>query len=115
MENLMQQEGKEKTLIEIHKDAPRTLPNHIYFQERFNHGQKDLFAVLKCLSLVEPEIGYVQGMGYMVAILLLYVDKEEAFSIMLKVFNAKQYRMREFYLGGMPGLRVAFYVFLRLF
>ena len=31
MQNLMQQEGNEKTLVDIHKDAPRTLPNHIYF------------------------------------------------------------------------------------
>jgi len=64
---------------------------------------------------VEPEIGYVQGLGYMVAILLMYLDKEEAFSIMLKIFNGKKYKMKEFYTKNMPGLRCSFYVFLRLF
>jgi hypothetical protein len=97
MVNLMNQEGDKKILHDIHKDVSRTLPNHVYFQEKFVYGQKDLFSVLKCLSIVEPEIGYVQGMGYMVAILLMYVDKTDAFSIMLKVINNKPYSMKEFY------------------
>ena len=50
----------------------------------------------------------------MVAILLMYIDKEEAFSIMLKIFNGKKYKLREFYITGMPGLRSTFYVYLRL-
>lgn len=52
---------------------------------------------MKCISIVEPELGYVQGMGYMAAILLTYVDKEDAFSIMLNIINGKEYNMREFY------------------
>ena len=59
MENLMKEDGVEHILYDIHKDVSRTLPNHIYFQERFSAGQNDLFAVLKCLSIVEPEVGYV--------------------------------------------------------
>ena len=59
MENLMKENGNEQTLYDIHKDVSRTLPNHIYFQEKFSSGQNDLFAVLKCLSIVEPEVGYV--------------------------------------------------------
>lgn len=78
------------------------------------YGQKDLFSVLKCLSIVEPEIGYVQGMGYMVAILLMYVDKTDAFSIMLKVVNNKPYSMKEFYKQSMPGLKNAYYKYLTL-
>jgi hypothetical protein len=49
------------------------------------------------LSIVEPEIGYVQGMGYMVAILLIYVDRIDAFSIMLNILNNKPYSMKPFY------------------
>ena len=59
MENLMKEDGNETILYDIHKDVSRTLPNHIYFQEKFSAGQNDLFAVLKCLSIVEPEVGYV--------------------------------------------------------
>jgi hypothetical protein len=114
MKDIMSLEGDKKILHDIHKDVSRTLPNHIYFQEKFVYGQKDLFSVLKCLSIVEPEIGYVQGMGYMVAILLMYVDKTDAFNIMLKVINNKPYAMKDFYRKEMPGLKSAYYVFLSL-
>ena len=53
-------------------------------------------------------------MGYMVAILLMYVDKTDAFSIMSKVINNKPYSMKEFYKNSMPGLKSAYYVFLSL-
>ena len=91
MSNLMNQEGDKRVLIDIHKDVSRTMPAHIHFQQQFDAGQNDLFAVLKCLSIAEPEIGYVQGMGYMVAILLMYVDKADAFTIMLNIINSEPY------------------------
>lgn len=53
-------------------------------------------------------------MGYMVAILLMYVDKTDAFNIMLKIINNKPYSMKEFYKQSMPGLKSAYYIFLRL-
>ena len=53
-------------------------------------------------------------MGYMVAILLTYMDKEDAFSIMLKIINCKKYGMKEYYKASMPGLKEAFYIFLSL-
>jgi len=90
------------------------LPNHIYFQSKFRSGQNDLFAVLKCLSIVEPEVGYVQGMGYMVALLLMYVDREDAFNIMCNIINKKPYFMKYYYTPGMPALKKTFYVLLCL-
>jgi hypothetical protein len=54
-------------------------------------------------------------MGYMVAILLMYVDKIDAFSIMLKMINNKIYNLRPFYMPQMPGLKVSIYIFLSLF
>lgn len=104
----------EKILHDIHKDVSRTLPNHIYFQHEFKDGQKDLYAILKCISICEPEIGYVQGMGYMAAILLTYMDKEDAFSIMMKILNGEQYKMKSYFQIDMLGLKVAYYVFLSL-
>jgi hypothetical protein len=59
-------------------------------------------------------MGYVQGMGYMAAILLTYMDKEDAFSIMLKINNGEQYRMKDFYNLNMTGLKIAFYVLMNL-
>jgi hypothetical protein len=108
------QEGNAGTMKAIHKDVTRTLPNHVYFQQQFEEGQLDLFVVLKSLSLLDSEIGYVQGLGYMVAILLTYVDREDAFNIMLKILNGPKFRLRCFYEPELPGLRVALYVHLRL-
>ena len=70
--------------------------------------------MLKCLSIVEPDVGYVQGMGYMVAILLMYVDREDAFNIMCNIITKPPFKMKEFYLPGMPGLKQTFYVLLCL-
>ena len=115
IKNLINEEGNKKTMSEIHKDVSRTLPNHVYFQDQYLHGQNDLFCVLKCLSILVPEVGYVQGMGYIGAILLMYLDKEDTLQIMLRLLNSKPYNMKAFYLPDMPGLKKSFYVFLSLF
>lgn len=61
-------------MISIFKDITRTFTKHIYFKDKFGKGQGTLFNVLKGVSIEEKEAGYVQGMGYMVATLLAYMD-----------------------------------------
>jgi len=53
-------------------------------------------------------------MGYMVAILLMYVDKAEAFTIMLNIINSEPYQMKEYFIDMMPGLKKSYYVLLSL-
>ena len=53
-------------------------------------------------------------MGYMVAILLMYVDREDAFNIMCNLINKKPYCMKHYYTPGMPALKKTFYVLLCL-
>ena len=67
---------------------------------------------MKCLSIVEPDIGYCQSMSYMVAILLMYVDREDTFNIMTNILNKKPYLMKNYYTPGMPELKKSIYVFL---
>ena len=50
----------------------------------------------------------------MAAILLTYMDKEDAFSIMLKILNSPQYSMKKLYEPGFPGLKIYYYVHLCL-
>lgn len=88
------------------------MPNHVYFKEKFGVGQRALFCVLKGVSLVEKETGYVQGMNYLAGMLLTYMDMEDAFSCMLCIL--RDYNMRDFFLPGMPGLAKAFYIHLSL-
>ena len=68
--------------------------------------------MLKALAIQEPETGYVQGMGYMAATLLTYMDMEDAFSCMIGIL--KGYKMNEMYMPKMPGLSKSFYIHLNL-
>lgn len=52
----------------------RTFPHHEYFTDGQGIGQENLFNVLKAYSLYDPEVGYCQGLPFVVAILLLNVS-----------------------------------------
>lgn len=70
-------------MISIFKDISRTFPSHVFFRDKFGLGQKALFFVLKAIAIEEPRSGYVQGMGYMAAVLLTYMGMEESFAAMI--------------------------------
>lgn len=58
---------------QIVADLPRTYPHHEYFQERGGQGQKELGNVARAYSLYDPEVGYCQGIGFIVGPLLMNV------------------------------------------
>ena len=68
--------------------------------------------MLKALALHEEDTGYVQGMGYMAAVLLTYMDMEDAFTCMVGIMRG--FNMKDMFLPKMPGLSVAFYIHLSL-
>ena len=49
----------EKELKCIYLDLPRTNANYALFSGTYSKGQKALFAILKCIAISYPEIGYV--------------------------------------------------------
>ncbi|KAF9998158.1 GTPase-activating protein, partial [Entomortierella chlamydospora] len=55
---------------QITRDMSRTFPNHEYFQAE-SVGQEALFNVVKAYSLYDPEVGYCQGLSFIVGPLLL--------------------------------------------
>lgn len=65
----------------------RTLPEHSFFVEPDGPGQQVLFAVLKCMARAHPQIGYVQGMGYIAAILMTYTTMCDALLVLLSMFT----------------------------
>jgi len=97
--------GESPCLGQIMKDINRTFPDHILF--RHEEGQEALLRVLKAYSQFDPEVGYCQGMGFILAIFLMYLKEEDAFWMMAAVMGS--YGMREFYLPGMPGVYKSFY------
>lgn len=58
---------------QITRDLSRTFPNHEYFQAE-GLGQESLFNVVKAYSLYDPEVGYCQGLSFVVGPLLLNVS-----------------------------------------
>ena len=69
--------------------------------------------MLRALSFHNEEIGYVQGMGYITAIFLMYNEEEEVFKIMNALFRS--YDLKRMFIQDMPKLRECFYVLLCLF
>ncbi|XP_074039117.1 ecotropic viral integration site 5 isoform X4 [Leptinotarsa decemlineata] len=61
----------------IRRDIARTYPEHEFFKEKDGLGQESLFNVIKAYSLHDREVGYCQGTGFIVGLLLMqYFQKE---------------------------------------
>uniref|UniRef100_A0A672JC54 TBC1 domain family member 4 n=1 Tax=Salarias fasciatus TaxID=181472 RepID=A0A672JC54_SALFA len=77
-------------------DLGRTFPTHPYFQAQLGAGQLSLFNILKAYSLLDPEVGYCQGLSFIAGVLLLHMGEEDAFNmlkfLMYDVGLRKQYR-----------------------
>lgn len=69
--NLLTRTSTHEKLIQ--RDLARTFPKHEYFQEDDGSGQEALFNVVKAYSLYDPEVGYCQGISFIVGPLLLNV------------------------------------------
>lgn len=57
-------------------DLGRTFPNHQYYKAALGIGQLSLFNILKAYSILDPELGYCQGLGFICGVLLLHVSPE---------------------------------------
>lgn len=55
-------------------DLGRTFPNHMYYKAALGIGQLSLFNILKAYSILDPELGYCQGLGFICGVLLLHVS-----------------------------------------
>ncbi|XP_062372139.1 TBC1 domain family member 1 isoform X1 [Sardina pilchardus] len=77
-------------------DLGRTFPTHPYFSTQLGAGQLSLYNLLKAYSLLDPEVGYCQGLSFVAGVLLLHMGEEEAFTLlkflMYDMGLRKQYR-----------------------
>ncbi|KAJ3071151.1 GTPase-activating protein [Quaeritorhiza haematococci] len=91
----------------IQRDLARTFPKHEYFQSKA--GQEALFNVIKAYSLYDLEVGYCQGISFLVGALLLNMPEEEAFCCLVRLMKA--YNFRDLYTPQMSGLQLRLYQF----
>ena len=96
----------------ILKDLDRTFPHNFIFKDKYGQGQRSLYHVLRAYSKYNKDTGYVQGMGFITALLLTYMDEES--SIFLLHSLMKKHDLEQFYLPDFPGLKKTFYVQLCL-
>ncbi|XP_074039112.1 ecotropic viral integration site 5 isoform X3 [Leptinotarsa decemlineata] len=86
----------------IRRDIARTYPEHEFFKEKDGLGQESLFNVIKAYSLHDREVGYCQGTGFIVGLLLMQMPEEEAFAVLVKIME--DYRMRDMFKPSMAEL-----------
>ncbi|GAA5894062.1 hypothetical protein JCM6882_007975 [Rhodosporidiobolus microsporus] len=109
---LKQSSAHEKSIA---RDLSRTFPKHEYFAESVESGgvgQENLFNVVKAYSLYDDEVGYTQGLQFIVGPLLLNMPDEEAFCVLVRLMHA--YDLRSHYTPNMPGLQLRLFQFDRL-
>ena len=70
----------------IGKDIGRSFPGVEMFRDPLGDGQQMLGRVLKCFSLYDHQIGYCQGLGFVVGPLLMHMADKEAFCVLVRYF-----------------------------
>lgn len=89
--------------LDIIRDISRTFPSHVFFQQRHGPGQRSLYNVLKAYSVFDRDVGYVQGMGFLAGLLLLYMSEEDAFWLLVALLKGAVHApMEGLYLVGLP-------------
>lgn len=91
----------------IRRDIARTYPEHDFFKEKDGTGQESLFNVMKAYSLQDREVGYCQGSGFIVGLLLMQMPEEEAFAVFVKIMQ--DYKMRDMFKPSMAQLGLCMY------
>lgn len=75
-------------------------------------GQLSLFNLLKAYSLLDPEVGYCQGLSFVAGVLLLHMDEADAFYALRHLMFRRG--LRAHYLPDMAALQVRLYQLSRL-
>ncbi|KAM6960517.1 uncharacterized protein FYW47_009078 [Aplochiton taeniatus] len=89
---------------QIDLDVNRTFRNHIMFMDRFGVKQQALFHVLAAYSVYNTEVSYCQGMSQIAAILLMYLNEEDAFWALSQLLTDDKHAMHGFFIPGFPKL-----------
>uniref|UniRef100_A0A671RES9 USP6 N-terminal-like protein n=1 Tax=Sinocyclocheilus anshuiensis TaxID=1608454 RepID=A0A671RES9_9TELE len=105
-EKMKEQAKKYSTEIkQIDLDVNRTFRNHIMFMDRFGVKQQALFNVLAAYSVYNTEVSYCQGMSQIAAILLMYMNEEDAFWALSQLLTNQKHAMHGFFIPGFPKLQ----------
>ncbi|KAI3367072.1 hypothetical protein L3Q82_009275 [Scortum barcoo] len=96
--------GHSPDIRQIDLDVNRTYRDHIMFMHRYDVKQQALFHVLTAYSMYNTEVGYCQGMSQITALLLIYMNEEDAFWALVKLLSGQKHAMHGFFVPGFPKL-----------
>uniref|UniRef100_A0AAV2LPN6 USP6 N-terminal-like protein n=1 Tax=Knipowitschia caucasica TaxID=637954 RepID=A0AAV2LPN6_KNICA len=105
------QRMKEQALVysseikQIDLDVNRTFRKHVMFVDRFGVKQQSLFYVLAAYSVYNTEVSYCQGMSQIAALLLMFMDEEDAFWALSRLLGDRPHAMHGFFVPGFPKLQ----------
>ncbi|KAK9477089.1 rab-GTPase-TBC domain-containing protein [Lipomyces japonicus] len=96
----------------IGRDLHRTFPEVEMFRERGGKGQVMLGEVLRAFSLYDMQVGYCQGLAFLVGPLLMHLDEHSAFCILVRLME--EYDLRTMFTADMSGLHLRIFQFSEL-
>ncbi|KAI8807176.1 rab-GTPase-TBC domain-containing protein, partial [Cladochytrium replicatum] len=72
----------------IRRDVPRTFPKVDLFREENGRGQAMLYNLLCAYSIYDPEVGYCQGLSFLVGPLIMQnMTEPEAFAVLVRLME----------------------------
>ena len=89
----------------ISKDVSRTLSYLKMWNEEHTCGNNKLFNVLKAYANYDNEVSYVQGLNYVVGMMLYFIEDEEQVFWCLFSLMQKKWEWRWIYTEGLPKLQ----------
>ncbi|KAK6528471.1 GTPase-activating protein, variant 2 [Arthrobotrys megalospora] len=101
-----------KTVTQLEKEIKKDMGQRTSFANYKGFRQEGLMGLMKAYAIYDPEVGYVQGMAFLGAPLLLNMTEEEAFCILVELMRT--YSLRDMFTPGMKGLHLRLYQYDRL-
>mmetsp|Transcript_35262 Transcript_35262/g.140120 ORF Transcript_35262/g.140120 Transcript_35262/m.140120 type:complete len:417 (+) Transcript_35262:258-1508(+) len=103
--------------ISTHKmillDLPRTYPELEIFRNENSPYRQHLLEVLEAFVCFRPEVGYSQGMSFLAALLLLYMEPADAFMAFTNILTSSCFV--NFYRMKMPEVKMYMYAHEKFF
>jgi hypothetical protein len=94
--------GEPACLRVIDADIPRTMPGHAMFEAPAL--RTSLRRVLHAYANYDPDLGYIQGMGFIAAMLISYLDESQTLWCFAAVMKGQALEHRRLFLAGFSGL-----------
>eukprot|EP00050_Salpingoeca_kvevrii_P004137 m.243553 g.243553 ORF g.243553 m.243553 type:complete len:929 (+) comp10951_c0_seq1:2580-5366(+) len=93
-------------------DIDRTFPEHPLFVQRWGDGQVSLFNCMRAYSVFDADVGYCQGLSFVGGLLLMNLNEEDAFAVLLHLMYTQNFRRQ--YMPDMKALQIQLYQYSRL-